>query len=202
MTVGAPRRVCGACVSFQDHVLLVKQRESQKWGLPKGTREGSESVSDCVARELQEETGLCLAQVQHKMTGYHTFRHHTIYFYELVSSAGPPPLGPPPLCPQDQHEIEKAQWLSWTEAETLPCNWITNHLLRWRKLQRGTWRKVEATPHLPALSRPILPVFPPRRSALHLHLAVLELLKPSARCNPTHPAVIPPTPVVTPPTLP
>jgi 8-oxo-dGTP pyrophosphatase MutT (NUDIX family) len=41
-----------------DHVLLIQRKDNQRWGLPAGSIELDESVSDCLNREVQEETGL------------------------------------------------------------------------------------------------------------------------------------------------
>jgi ADP-ribose pyrophosphatase YjhB (NUDIX family) len=40
------------------HVLLIQRKDNQRWGLPAGSLELNESVSDCLRREVQEETGL------------------------------------------------------------------------------------------------------------------------------------------------
>ena len=39
-------------------VLLLHQRISRKWHLPKGTHEGQESLEETALREVEEETGL------------------------------------------------------------------------------------------------------------------------------------------------
>lgn len=39
-------------------VLLLHQRVSRKWHLPKGTQEGKESLEKTALREVEEETGL------------------------------------------------------------------------------------------------------------------------------------------------
>ncbi len=49
----------GSLVHSKDHVLLVFQRASKKWGLPKGRCKKGESVEATAKRELYEETGLC-----------------------------------------------------------------------------------------------------------------------------------------------
>lgn len=44
-------------------LLLIRRRDDGRWALPAGAMELGESISDCAARELWEETGLTTAGV-------------------------------------------------------------------------------------------------------------------------------------------
>ena len=48
----------GIFIHDQDHILLVYQNYSKKWGIPKGSTEYGESIKYATYRELYEETGL------------------------------------------------------------------------------------------------------------------------------------------------
>jgi 8-oxo-dGTP pyrophosphatase MutT (NUDIX family) len=46
-------------VRDDDHrVLLIRRRDNGRWGMPAGAMELGESIAQCAAREMQEETGL------------------------------------------------------------------------------------------------------------------------------------------------
>jgi 8-oxo-dGTP pyrophosphatase MutT (NUDIX family) len=47
-------------INNQDKILLVKNRNKNVWGFPKGSIERGESVLDCAYREFNEETGMIL----------------------------------------------------------------------------------------------------------------------------------------------
>lgn len=53
---------CGAIIFSTDmsKILLVKNRQSKKWGLPKGAIKPYENFSQCAFREVWEETGIDL----------------------------------------------------------------------------------------------------------------------------------------------
>lgn len=122
---GRRRNVCGACIINQNHVLLVKQREVQKWGFPKGSREWQESKLSCMTRELLEETGLELKNYEHEFLGYKTFFESTIYFYKLLEDCTSIIL-----TPLDTHEIEESKWVPLSELKGLTLNRVTNHIRR------------------------------------------------------------------------
>ena len=41
-----------------ESILLVNRRDNKRWTMPGGTMEINESLADCAAREVLEETGL------------------------------------------------------------------------------------------------------------------------------------------------
>ena len=42
----------------QGRVLFIRRRDNGLWGMPAGSQELDESISDCLEREVKEETGL------------------------------------------------------------------------------------------------------------------------------------------------
>lgn len=42
----------------EGRMLFIRRRDNGKWAMPAGAMELDESISDCVVREVQEETGL------------------------------------------------------------------------------------------------------------------------------------------------
>jgi 8-oxo-dGTP pyrophosphatase MutT (NUDIX family) len=123
------RNVCGACVISNNRILLVKQREVQKWGLPKGSREYKESKLSCMNRELQEETGLVLENYRHSFLGTCCFFECTIYFIELEEN-NPDSIV---LEPIDTNEIDEVKWVRIDQLKDYDIdslNRITNHIKR------------------------------------------------------------------------
>jgi 8-oxo-dGTP pyrophosphatase MutT (NUDIX family) len=117
------RNVCGACIFTNDSVLLVKQREADKWGFPKGSRECTESKMACMLREVNEETGLVLQECEHTVVGCQTFFESAIYFIYF-------PVAVSILGPKDVNEISEVAWIPWKDLPTLTLNRVTNHIKR------------------------------------------------------------------------
>jgi 8-oxo-dGTP pyrophosphatase MutT (NUDIX family) len=42
----------------EGRILLIKRKDTKRWGMPSGSIELDESVFDCVVREVKEETGI------------------------------------------------------------------------------------------------------------------------------------------------
>ena len=57
-----------------DEVLLIRRNE--RWDIPKGHREEGESVEECAAREVEEETGV-------KIAGVERFLCSTVHCYNI-----------------------------------------------------------------------------------------------------------------------
>jgi mutator protein MutT len=58
-----PRLGCGAAITENSKILLVKRRrspEANHWGLPGGKVEPGERVEDAVIREIGEELGITI----------------------------------------------------------------------------------------------------------------------------------------------
>jgi ADP-ribose pyrophosphatase YjhB (NUDIX family) len=136
------RNVCGACIIAEGHVLLVKQKEVQKWGFPKGSREWHESKLSCMNRELEEETGIKLDDHKHVFLGHRMFFESTIYFYELSGD-----WKEVVLVPKDTNEIEEAKWIPIlsniheVSLKNMALNRVTNHVKR-TILLKPLWKEI------------------------------------------------------------
>lgn len=61
-----------------ERLLLLQRADSGNWALPGGTLELGESISDCVVREVREETGLTVEVTG--MVGVYTDPRHVIAY--------------------------------------------------------------------------------------------------------------------------
>lgn len=61
------------------HMLIVYQRQSGKWGFPKGHAHPKETLLECALRELYEETGLLLLQCE----DYQFISNPIVLFHKL-----------------------------------------------------------------------------------------------------------------------
>lgn len=86
--------------------------ENLKFGMPKGHREGMESVVLCAVRELQEETGL---MVRVSKSDKRIVVAETTYFLVKAHSCLDPK-------PQDNTEIGDSRWVTWNDIMTTDCN--------------------------------------------------------------------------------
>lgn len=104
-------------------VLMVKQKISQKWGIPKGTQEPAESTQDCMLREVKEETGLNLSLLPHRVVGIRQVSRCYIYLIQLLCS-------PPKHISKDYDttEIERIEWVPVPKINDLWLNSITRCL--------------------------------------------------------------------------
>ena len=55
------RPAAAVAIVSNDRILMLKRRDNEKWTLPGGTMELTESLLDCAVREVKEETGLNIA---------------------------------------------------------------------------------------------------------------------------------------------
>ena len=62
------------------NLLMVEQKASSKWGLPKGHLERNERAWTGAVRELQEETNLSLKRVRHRIVS----RKRSIFTVQLL----------------------------------------------------------------------------------------------------------------------
>lgn len=53
-------------IACDGHVLMVYNKWREQWELPAGKREGDETAKECAARELCEETGQCVSDLEFK----------------------------------------------------------------------------------------------------------------------------------------
>lgn len=136
------KNVCGICLLSEDHILLVKQRKTGKWSLPKGAREDPETRYACMMRELFEETGVVLNDHSHTVVHNQNFFHNTIYFVHL--HGGHERLT---LSPQDIVEIEEAAWVKVQNIPQLSLNRIAKQVTRALRNQLTLKNFVTPLPH-------------------------------------------------------
>src|SRR5690349_8363271 len=76
---------CGALLVSKDgrRCLLVQQRETGKWGLPKGSRNEGERPEEGMIREVKEETGLDLRRCRYSVVGWHRREKYMIFVIRL-----------------------------------------------------------------------------------------------------------------------
>lgn len=88
------------------NLLLVEQKESLKWGLPKGHLVKNEKPWTGAVRELQEETNLSLQQIRHRVIS----RKRSIFVVQLLEDFHE--LRP------DLEEISQVRWSLISEIKT------------------------------------------------------------------------------------
>lgn len=120
------KNVCGICLFSRDgrKILLVKQREAQKWGFPKGSKETNESKFICMQRELAEETGINLKDYPHTVLNEYTKFQCNLFFVQLHIDEKVIKLAP-----KDTTEIEISTWINLNDISTLSLNRITKDTL-------------------------------------------------------------------------
>jgi 8-oxo-dGTP diphosphatase len=103
--VSLPRVGVGVIVVRDGRVLLGERRGSHgagTWALPGGNLDFGESVAQCAARELQEETGLTLTGIRQAPFTENVFpdagRHYVTLFVEALGVTGTPALLEPEKC--------------------------------------------------------------------------------------------------------
>jgi ADP-ribose pyrophosphatase YjhB (NUDIX family) len=102
---------CGVILLNYDmsKLLVVFQKESQKWGLPKGhmTKDEmkSQGLLECAKRELYEETGVYLNFIKHKMMGTLVLNDKFFFVVKSLSEIKRPR-------PLDNNEILKTKWIN------------------------------------------------------------------------------------------
>lgn len=96
-----------------DKCLMVFQKTSSLWGLPKGGRENKESSFNCMLREVKEEVGLDLNFLNFELLDTVKINNKSnsqVYFVKLILD--PLPICSPPLeNGNENHEIMKIEWV-------------------------------------------------------------------------------------------
>ena len=134
-----PTATVGALVfDSEGAVLLIRTNKwSDLWGIPGGKIEWAETAEDALRREILEETGLMIEQIQFVMVQdaihppeFYKDAHFLLLNYTAVAPAG-----------QTVHlnsEGQAFQWVSLAEADKLPLNTPTRILLEAvRQLAKG-----------------------------------------------------------------
>lgn len=56
--------VCAVIPNAQGEILFIRRSDDGSWGMPAGSIEINDSISDCLIREVREETGLEVLEAQ------------------------------------------------------------------------------------------------------------------------------------------
>jgi mRNA-decapping enzyme subunit 2 len=115
--------------SDMDKCLMVFQKSSLLWGIPKGQKEKNEDCYICMVREVKEEVGLNLNNLKFEILESITI-HDESYVYIIKIFLDPLPICSPPFEEgNDNHEIEKIEWVNIEDACKRKNNSITKHAL-------------------------------------------------------------------------
>ena len=124
---------CGVIVFNKElnEIILILNKYSfllgeNKWGIPKGHREGNETYATCARRELLEETGLQL-NIQDNMF---KVRINNSYYFPIILNNREKFT----LKPIDENEIKEAKWFKISDIESLNLNRETKIIMK-RKLE-------------------------------------------------------------------
>src|SRR3990167_8921413 len=103
------KKECGSIIINKtlDKILLIKGRDGNKWGIPKGHCNDIESVIDCSLRETYEETGIKFTHDSYlkNKKGYPlSFNISKIYALVFIVDESYP------INPIDKHEIIDYDW--------------------------------------------------------------------------------------------
>lgn len=113
----SPINCCGTLLLSPDktHCLLVLQKETQKWSLPKGSINEGEEFSTCMQRELLEETGVDLSQCRYRFHAMYRYRRYVVQIIQLLQ-----PMDTLPLKTNDSNEIDRVAWIALRNVQQ-PC---------------------------------------------------------------------------------
>ena len=93
----------GGIILYNNNILLVKIKNSNKYGLPKGKKEKNESIYDTAIREVNEETGLNICSYIHDKFIYVNILNTKFYIINLKEKINI-------FNNFDKNEIEDIQW--------------------------------------------------------------------------------------------
>ena len=99
-------------VNCFEETVVVKGRKAEIWSFPKGHGNYREVPLEASLRELREETGINLSDVEpdHELR----FRSGTYFVFFVPQRI--------PLLPEDNNEIMEAMWIPITRLPYLECN--------------------------------------------------------------------------------
>lgn len=116
-----------------NYCLMVYQRKSELWGIPKGRREiqCGEDYKMCMYREVLEETGLDLNKYEFEYLDKLQINGQCrIYILRLLGTNELPSCHPPTENGEANSEILKVEWTELPEAFQRKVNSITRRALQ------------------------------------------------------------------------
>lgn len=113
-----------------DKCLMVFQKSSSYWGIPKGSKlEKNEDNFICMIREVKEEVGLDLNHIKFEILEKVSV-HSESCIYIIKIFLDPLPICSPPFEEgNENHEIEKIEWVTLEDAYFRQNNSITRNAL-------------------------------------------------------------------------
>lgn len=122
-----PNVIAGGGKVFNDKGEVLFIYRNDKWDLPKGKAERSETIEETSIREVEEETGVEGLQITKPLeTTYHIFKRngrHRIkitYWFEMKTNFNGK------LYPQEKEGITKVEWLNRKQSEKALKNSYAN----------------------------------------------------------------------------
>ena len=105
----------GVVADDEGRIVMIHRRG--RWDLPKGHRDAGESLSECAAREIEEECGLSQLTVDKEICS-------TLHFYDTYGRwelkrttwFAVRALGSIATAPQTEEDIERVEWCELNEA--------------------------------------------------------------------------------------
>ncbi len=127
---------CGAIIMDKSckYILLIKQRLSNKWGLPKGHMEKEEieknNILNCIKREINEETGINLNKINYNYIDMRYFYNNKYYNRVLFVFRINKDIKYINLNPWDLNEICDTKWIEIKYLKDFMCENNCNTSLR------------------------------------------------------------------------
>lgn len=108
-----------------DSILLVLQKLSHCWGIPKGGVEAFESYIDCAKREVKEETGFDISDIiKESECIFNKIKSNKCYvvYVDMLNYQN--------FCIQDTLEISDVRWIKLSEIDKYKLNSATKYVIK------------------------------------------------------------------------
>lgn len=112
-----------------DKCLMVFQKSSKLWGIPKGHKEKNEDNYVCMIREVREEVGLDLNNIKFEILDSNIVNVESFIYIIRLLLDQLPICSPPFENGEENHEIEKIEWVSLHKVFQRKNNSITKKSL-------------------------------------------------------------------------
>lgn len=114
----------------EKNCLLVHQKKSNLWGIPKGRKDFlEEEFADCMKREVMEEVGIDLNRTRYDQLGIISVYSKTKIFILRLKDYGMPELTPPLEDGRENHEVDLIEWVPIDEVLERKINSITKRVI-------------------------------------------------------------------------
>ena len=106
----------GVLLVAKHHILFVKEKSSDKWGLPKGSIQKDESKVDCWKRELKEETQIDIDLYKYRVIWNKRINRYIIY--TVILSIDNETFNKMKTQESKSEEINQVEWIKIGEIPT------------------------------------------------------------------------------------